>query len=55
MEIVHGIIATNRHRMHLDPKAGEGCMLCGISETVFHLFFNCVRLQQLFYKLEEWF
>ncbi len=29
-------------------------MFCGISETVFHLFFNCVRLQQLFYKLEEW-
>ncbi len=51
---MHGIIAMNRHRAHLDPQAGEGCIFCGISETVFYLFFNCVRLQQLFYKLEEW-
>ncbi|XDV25251.1 hypothetical protein PO909_029197 [Leuciscus waleckii] len=52
--IVHGIIATNRHRAHLDPQVGEGCPFCGVLETVFHLFFNCVRLQHLFIKMEEW-
>lgn len=29
-------------------------MFCGMSETVFNLFFKCVRLQKLFHKLEEW-
>ncbi len=32
-----GIIATNRHRAHLDQKAGEDYMFIGISETVLHL------------------
>ncbi len=36
--LVHGIIATNRHRARLDPQVREGCPFCGIQETVFHLF-----------------
>jgi len=51
---VHGIIATNRHRAHLDPEVGEGCPFCGEQETIFHLFFNCGRLQRLFAELERW-
>ncbi len=38
--IVHGIIATNRHRAHLDPEVGVGCPFCIEQETVFHLFFK---------------
>ncbi len=52
--IVHGIIATNRHRAHLDPEVGVGCPFCIEQETVFHLFLKCERLQPLFCILEEW-
>ncbi len=51
--IVHGIIATNRHRAHIDPQVGEGCPFCGQLETVFHLFSECERLVPLFCFLEE--
>lgn len=50
--IVHSIIATNRHRAHLDPQVGEGCPFCRTQETVFHLFLSCSRLQPLFVMLE---
>lgn len=52
--IVHGIIATNRHRAHLDPEVEVGCPFCREQETVYHLFLNCERLQPLFCILEEW-
>ncbi len=52
--VVHGIIATNRHRAHIDPQVGEECPFCGIQETVFHLFLNCSRLQQFFHQLEDY-
>jgi len=51
---VHGIIATNRHRARLDPQVSEGCPFCGISETVFHLFLDCIRLQLLFPIIDGW-
>jgi len=35
--VVHGIIATNRHRAHFDPLAGMGCPYCEQQETVFLL------------------
>ncbi|KAL7887731.1 hypothetical protein AOLI_G00054520 [Acnodon oligacanthus] len=50
--IVHGAIATNRHRVHLDPSVGEGCHFCPRTVTLFHLFVQCVRLGGL---LTEWF
>ncbi len=52
--IVHGLIATNRYRAHLDPQVGEECPFCGQSETVFHLFLYCGRLEALLSQLEEW-
>uniref|UniRef100_A0A8D3BRM1 Reverse transcriptase domain-containing protein n=1 Tax=Scophthalmus maximus TaxID=52904 RepID=A0A8D3BRM1_SCOMX len=39
--IVHGAIATNRYRAHLDPELGEGCIFCSHSETLVHLFVQC--------------
>lgn len=52
--VVHGIIATNRHRAHLDPNINQECPFCGQQETFFHLFLNCERLIPLFSTLEEW-
>lgn len=52
--VVHGIIATNRYRAHIDPQVGVGCPFCGEEETVFHLFLQCHRLQVMFSNLEEW-
>ncbi len=51
---MHGIIVTNRHRAHIDPHVGEECPLCGVQETVFHLFLNYSRLQQFFHQLENY-
>ena len=53
--IVHGAIATNRHRVHLDPNIGEGCLFCPQIESLFHLFVQCARLGDLFTLLTEWF
>ena len=32
--IIHGAIATNRHRALLDPSTGDGCPFCAQSETL---------------------
>ena len=53
--IVHGAIATMRHRTHLDPSIGEGCLFCLQTETVAHLFFQCPRLGGLLTLLGQWF
>ncbi len=50
--VVLCIIATNRHRAHIDPQVREECPLCGVQETVFHLFLNCSRLLLFFHQLE---
>ncbi len=52
--VVHGIIATNRHRAHLDPQVNQECPFCRQEETVFHLFLKCERLIPLFNTLERW-
>lgn len=40
--IVHGILATNRHKaLLLNVSDDEGSPFCGVSETVFHLFIEC--------------
>jgi len=46
--IVQGAIATNGYLMHLDPNKGDACPFCSQSETVFHLFVQCPRLEALF-------
>ncbi|KAJ3612006.1 hypothetical protein NHX12_020285 [Muraenolepis orangiensis] len=53
--IVHGAIATNRYRAHLDPELGEGCIFCSEVETLEHLFVQCPRLSALFILLKSWF
>ncbi|KAL6468959.1 hypothetical protein MHYP_G00224830 [Metynnis hypsauchen] len=45
--IVHGAIATNRHRVHLDPSVGEGCLFCPQIKSFFHLFVQCAWLAKL--------
>ncbi|KAJ3611229.1 hypothetical protein NHX12_021245, partial [Muraenolepis orangiensis] len=50
--IVHGAIATNRYRAHLDPELGEGCIFCSEVETLEHLFVQCPRLSALFVLLK---
>ncbi len=44
--VVHGIIATNRHRAHIDPQVGEECPFCGFKKQCFTYFltvldYNC--------------
>ncbi|KAJ3614016.1 hypothetical protein NHX12_017593, partial [Muraenolepis orangiensis] len=53
--IVHGAIATNRYRAHLDPELGEGCIFFSEVETLEHLFVQCPRLSALFALLKSWF
>ncbi|KAJ3590378.1 hypothetical protein NHX12_008329 [Muraenolepis orangiensis] len=53
--IVHGAIATNRYRAHLDLELGEGCIFCSEVETLEHLFIQCPRLSALFILLKSWF
>ncbi|KAJ8362758.1 hypothetical protein SKAU_G00115890, partial [Synaphobranchus kaupii] len=52
--IVHGALATNRHKAHLDPTVGEGCAFCGASETVFHAFIQCARLEGVLHIVRKW-
>uniref|UniRef100_A0A3P9LKP2 Reverse transcriptase domain-containing protein n=1 Tax=Oryzias latipes TaxID=8090 RepID=A0A3P9LKP2_ORYLA len=53
--VVHGIIATNRYLVHLNPGAGDGCPFCSVAETVEHLFLQCQRLTGLFSLLRSFF
>ncbi len=52
--IVHGILATNRHKALLKVSDDEGCPFCWVSETVFHLFIECPRLEQILELIENW-
>ena len=52
--IVHGAIATNRYRAHIDPELGEGCIFCHEVETLAHLFVQCPRLADLLGVLKRW-
>ncbi|KAJ0065374.1 hypothetical protein NL108_007552 [Boleophthalmus pectinirostris] len=36
---------------HMNSGVGEDCPFCGLRETVFHCFWECVRLTQLFQLL----
>lgn len=52
--MIHGALATNRHRAHLDPGTGESCPFCTQRETLEHLVVGCPRLVGLFRVLKEW-
>lgn len=49
--LLHGIVATNSFISVLNPNIGHDCPFCAERETVFHVFYHCVRLcSLLFYK-----
>ena len=50
--IVHGGIAT---KVSGTPPIVDGCHFCLESETVYHLFVQCPRLDKLFRQLQRWF
>ena len=52
--IIHGALATNKHRAHLDPSTGEGCPFCQERETLEHLVVSCPRLVDLLKLLHKW-
>ncbi len=52
--IVHGILATNRHKVLLKVSDDEGCPFCQVPETVYHLFIECTRLEQILGLIENW-
>lgn len=52
--IIHGIVATNKHKAHLDSSVIETCPFCSETETLSHLFLKCDRLGSLFQVLKEW-
>uniref|UniRef100_A0A1A8AE93 Reverse transcriptase zinc-binding domain-containing protein n=1 Tax=Nothobranchius furzeri TaxID=105023 RepID=A0A1A8AE93_NOTFU len=52
--IIHGALATNRHRARFDPSTGEGCPFCNQTETLEHLVVACSRLSGMFKVLERW-
>ena len=53
--IVHGAIATNRFRAHIDSDVKEDCLFCARTETVVHIFVECPRLVSLFELLKKMF
>lgn len=53
--IVHGAIATNRYRAHIDPGVGVECLFCSQPETLAHLFVECPRLGPLFVLVKRLF
>ncbi len=53
--IVHGVIAMNRYREHIDPGVGEECLFSSKSETLTHLFVECPRSISLFELLKRLF
>uniref|UniRef100_A0A3Q3ERM5 Reverse transcriptase domain-containing protein n=1 Tax=Labrus bergylta TaxID=56723 RepID=A0A3Q3ERM5_9LABR len=53
--VVHGVIATNRYRAHIDPGVGEECLFCSLTETLSHLFVECPRLSLLFVLMKSLF
>ena len=52
--IIHGALATNRYRAHLDPSTEGGCPFCSLPETLEHLVVSCPRLADTFKQLQEW-
>jgi len=45
---------SHRHIARLDPLVGEGCPFCNVSETVFHTFMECYRLENLMQLVKVW-
>ncbi len=41
--------------VHLNPSVGVGCPFCSEVESLFHLFVQCLHLEDLFSLLSNWF
>jgi len=44
----------DRHRAHLNSSETDTCPFCSETETIFHLFSECNRLEPIFQMLKEW-
>ncbi|XP_035990392.1 mucin-3A isoform X4 [Fundulus heteroclitus] len=53
--ILHGAIATNSFLSIISPGVLNVCPFCGLSESVFHVFMECVRLMGFFSLLTRCF
>ena len=53
--VLHGVLPVNAFISVLNPSVSECCPFCPERETVFHCFFECVRLTPLFLFLKRLF
>ena len=53
--ILHGVIAVNSFISMINPTVSSSCPFCDKVETIFHCFYECKRLCNLFNVLENMF
>ena len=51
--ILHGAIAVNGFISMINPTVSSKCPFCEHKETIFHCFYDCKRLCDLFNKMEN--
>lgn len=51
--ILHCSVAVNAFISVINPSFNDKCVFCGLRETVFHCFLECVRLKSLFVLLSQ--
>ncbi len=51
--ILHGAVAVNAFVSVIRPDVVDKCAFCGLRETIFHCFMECVRLIPLFALLSQ--
>lgn len=53
--ILKGAVAVNAFVSVINSNVNEGCVFCGLRETIFHCFLECSRLKSLFALLKQLF
>lgn len=53
--ILKGAVAVNSFVSIINPNVDDGCVFCGLRETIFHCFMECRRLEPLFAMLGQLF
>lgn len=53
--ILKGAVAVNAFVSIINCDVNEGCVFCGLRETIFHCFLECIRLKPLFVLLKQLF
>lgn len=51
--ILHGAVSVNAFISVINPDVSHVCSFCGLTETIFHCFTECKRLENLFELLEN--